>query len=112
MTRIRASCPDCREVDLAPSDVDLRVVRDTDGSVSEESCYSFVCPECEVLQIKPADERIVNLLTTGGVNIDEVAPKPAASHPEDPPDGPPFTHDDLLDFHLLLKRDDWFSLIA
>lgn len=25
------------------------------------------------------------------------------------PDGPPISRDDLLDFHLLLQRDDWFD---
>jgi hypothetical protein len=119
MTKIRASCPSCGEVDLTPPDVTLRIVRSTEGLVGDGSCYRFSCPDCEQLVTKPADERIAQLLTTGGVPVEDLSPddedeaallealKPL--HPERPPAGPALTHDDLLDLHLLLARTDWFD---
>lgn len=113
MTRIRASCPSCGEVDLRPPDVTLRVIRQQDGNVAPGSNYRFACPDCEQLVTKPADDRIAQLLTTGGVPVEDEAPVPARPpHPELPPDGPAFTHDDLLDLHLLLAREDWFTQLA
>ena len=61
-TRIRATCPGCGEVELTPPDVELRVCRE-----EEHSFYAFVCPECYQTVTKPADRRVVRLLTSGGV---------------------------------------------
>lgn len=108
MTRIRASCPTCGEVDLRPVDVVLHVVRADDGLVSAGSEYRFRCPSCAEEVAKPADERIAQLLTTGGVPIAD-APPELPPHPEFPPGGPTFDHDDLLDLHLLLTEQDWFE---
>lgn len=118
MTRIRASCPGCGEVDLRPEEVTLHVVRAPDGLVGDGSSYRFECPDCDETVTKPADERIAQLLTTGGVPVEEEAPGTPASrdhrppHPEQPPPGPPLTPDDLLDLHLLLGQQDWFDQLA
>lgn len=113
MTRIRASCPSCGEVDLQPVDVTLRLVRQGDGNVAPGSNYRFSCPDCEQLVTKPADDRIAQLLTTGGVPVEgRTEPAQRPLHPELPPEGPPLTHDDLLDLHLLLERDDWFTRLT
>ncbi len=114
MTRIRASCPECGEVDLFPQDVTLRVVRAADGVVTSGSCYRFNCPDCTGTVTKPADDRIAQLLTTGGVPIEELAEDTAEiddrpSHPESPPGGPRLTRDDLLDLHELLEGETWFT---
>lgn len=106
MTRIRATCPLCGEVDLRPNDIELEIVRDEPEEVAEGSCYRFSCPTCTETVIKPADQRIAQLLRTGGVAV--VEPPPPAVHPEHPPTGPALTHDDLIDFHELLERADWF----
>ena len=112
MTRIRASCPACGEVDLQPADVTLRLVRRHDGDVAEGSCYRFACPACLELVTKPADERIAQLLQTGGVEVETEAAHKRPLHPEFPPDGAALTPDDLIDFHLLLERDDWFERLV
>lgn len=112
MTRIRASCPECGEVDLRPDEVTLHVVRGGDGALSIGSSYRFLCPACDELVTKPADERIATLLRSGGVATEETAGTGAdrrPRHPEDPPGGPPLGYDDLLDLHLLLAGDDWFA---
>lgn len=101
MTTIRATCPTCGEVGLTPDDIELRV-DEVDG---ETSFYAFTCPTCIDRVRKPADERVVRLLLSGGVEAQAlVRVRPSTRH-----DGPAFTHDDLLDFHTLLETDDWFD---
>lgn len=117
MTRIRASCPSCGEVDLRPADLTLTIVRDADGRVCDGSAYRFRCPTCTHVVAKPADARIADLLRTGGVKAQEAEdPFELLSsllprHPEDPPAGPALSYDDLLDLHLLLAQEDWFDAL-
>lgn len=99
MTTIRATCPTCGEVGLTPDEVDLRV--DPDGS--HPSYYAFDCPTCRTVVRKPADQRIVRLLASGGVEVRQLL------HLSARPAGPPLTHDDLIDFHALLRTDEWFD---
>ncbi|MFJ4540042.1 hypothetical protein ACIP39_29410 [Streptomyces tibetensis] len=59
----RAGCPDCREhCELAAGALRLAI-----GATSRTTFYSFTCPECGASVRKPAGERIVELLTDGGV---------------------------------------------
>jgi hypothetical protein len=59
----RAGCPDCRSsFELGAAALRLAI-----GATAKTTFYSFTCPECEVLVRKPAGERIVELLTGGGV---------------------------------------------
>jgi hypothetical protein len=100
MTSIRTNCPRCGEVEMDASLVLLTL----QGS-SGEGIYSFVCPVCEDVIEKPADQKIVTLLRSAGVETAEGAEESDVSRPE----GPPFTLDDVIDFHFLLRRDDWFA---
>lgn len=103
MTTIRATCPSCGEVELTPEDLELKVC----SSNSTSSYYRFCCPLCTEEVRKPADDRIVQLLISGGVQatVWELAS-------EDPHgDAPVFTIDDLLDFHNLLQSDDWYDAL-
>lgn len=104
MTTIKATCPTCGEVELTPDDIELRVC-----NYAPASYYHFDCPSCLEDIRKPADDRVVQLLISGGVHA-VVWDYPAEA--VDRPDGPPLTHDDLLDFHLLLERPDWFDRLA
>jgi predicted RNA-binding Zn-ribbon protein involved in translation (DUF1610 family) len=100
MTSIRTNCPRCGEVEMR-ADVILLTVEPSSG----EGTYSFVCPSCEDLVEKPADRKIVSLLRSVGVDVAEgSAPKPIR---DSRPDGPPFTLDDVIDFHFLLSSEDW-----
>lgn len=116
MTRIRATCPDCGEVDLKPADIELRIVRTDVGDVGDGSTYRFSCPACELLVRKPADERVARLLATGGVDVavdsPEAADPASPVHPEAPRGGPALTYDDLLDLHFRLQDDAWFDELA
>lgn len=105
MATIRASCGDCGDVELTTDDVHVRVcIEDNQGS------YSFRCPLCRMAVVKPADTRIVDLLVASGVELstwslpDELAEEHI---------GDVISHDDLLDFHELLQRDDsWFTALS
>lgn len=70
-----------------------------------EGNYRFVCPQCEQVVVKPADRKIVTLLLSAGVDVEQAQPDP--DHLEARPDGPPLTLDDLIDLHFLLGSDDW-----
>ncbi|BAC74401.1 hypothetical protein Save01_04821 [Streptomyces avermitilis] len=59
----RAGCPDCR----ARFELGANALRLAIGATSRTTFYSFTCPECGVPVRKPAGERIVALLTGGGV---------------------------------------------
>ncbi len=75
-----------------------------------EGTYSFACPGCEEVVQKPADRKIVELLRTAGVETavaGGTVGRPSRSREEPPP----LTLDDLIDFHFLLSRDDWFGLL-
>ncbi|MDX3799988.1 hypothetical protein [Streptomyces sp. AK04-3B] len=61
--RFRAGCPDCRGLfELTASALRLAI-----GASSRTTFYSFTCPDCGAAVRKPAGERIVELLTGGGV---------------------------------------------
>lgn len=105
MTRIRATCPSCGEVELRPDEVVLRR-----AAVPSEHTYRFDCPGCATQVVKPADEHVAELLVTGGVPVEEVRHR--ALHPELPPEGPPLTLDDLLDLHLALGDPCWFDRLV
>ncbi|MGW0855223.1 hypothetical protein [Streptomyces sp. NPDC002690] len=59
----RAGCPDCRtRFELGAEALRLAI-----GAGPRTTFYSFTCPECGSAVRKPAGERIVELLTGGGV---------------------------------------------
>jgi hypothetical protein len=66
--------------------------------------YVFRCPGCTMAVVKDAEPRVVDLLVASGV---EVAYWALPTEIAERPDGPAFTHDDLLDFHELLQSDGW-----
>ena len=109
MTTIRATCPTCGEVGLTPDEIELRV----DNGDSSASYYSFACPSCFGTVRKPADERVVRLLISGGVEVLDMVPVgPEPVRLSERFDGPRINHDDLLDFHALLEDDGWFNQLT
>ncbi len=104
MTTIKATCHTCGEVDLTPEDILLRI-----GAGSASNSYGFSCPTCTEFVEKPADERVVRLLLSGGV-MPMLNDVPAEAL--EPRNGPAITHNDLLEFHQLLESDDWFGALT
>ncbi|WP_415948927.1 hypothetical protein [Streptomyces sp. KLOTTS4A1] len=59
----RAACPECASRFVLTASA-LRLVM---GASHRTTFYSFTCPDCGSAVRKPAGERIVELLTGGGV---------------------------------------------
>lgn len=102
--QIKATCPECGEVELTSRDVRLMVC-----SVPTLSYYSFDCLGCVRQVRKPADERIVSLLRSGGVRVERWT-VPAEALEEKV--GAALAYDDLLDFVLELGRADNLAPVA
>lgn len=100
---IRATCPDCGDVVVPREKMQVRICAE-----DRSGAYTFLCPSCRGLVARSAEERIVQLLLAGGVDM-EVWHLPAELF--EPVAGPAITHDDLLDFHLALQSDDWMEEI-
>jgi predicted RNA-binding Zn-ribbon protein involved in translation (DUF1610 family) len=110
MTTIRTTCPQCGEVDMSPEAI-LLSIRDRAG----EGSYRFACPTCTHTIEKPADRKVVALLLSAGVELDEQrreaeeAARDEMAALEPRPDGPPLSVDDLITFHFLLEDDEELS---
>jgi hypothetical protein len=104
VTRIKAECPRCGAVRLTPREVTVRVCTD-DGS----GAYRFRCPTCTTAALHGASPAICALLRQAGC-VEEAWSLPAELGER--PTGPSLTNDDLLDFHLLLRGDDWTTSLA
>ncbi|MFF2524328.1 hypothetical protein [Streptomyces liangshanensis] len=73
----KAACPECR----ARFELSAGALRLAIGASRRTTFYSFVCPECEAAVRKPAGERIVELLTRGGVRTLRLAAVPEPGGP-------------------------------
>ncbi len=98
MATIRASCPDCGDVELTTSQVNVRICDD-----DKTGTYSFACPVCSTTVVKPAETRTIDLLVASGVRFSTWR-LPAELY--ESKTGAPITHDDLLDFHEFLRDDE------
>jgi hypothetical protein len=101
---IRASCPECGDVELTTRDVSVQVC-----SSNNEGSYSFLCPHCRLAVSKPAEPRIVDLLVSSGVRL-SVWHLPAEL--EETHEGAPINYDDLLEFHFQLQQEGWFERLT
>jgi len=97
MATIRATCTVCGDVELGTADVRVRV----DPS-SHQGTYSFVCPRCDTLVVKPAQPRTVDLLLASGVEYDMAVS--GTSH-EERRTGVPIAESDIDAFSDLLQDD-------
>ena len=106
MATIRATCPECGDVEFTSRDVQVRLSADDDGA----GTYAFACPRCTVTVVKSAEQRTIDLLLASGVAL---VPSEIPAEVRERPDGEPLTHDDLLDFHQMLHRDDsWIEQLT
>lgn len=108
MTIIRTTCPRCGEVDIGPTSILLHASRG-----EQEGTYSFTCPACMDDVERPADRKVLALLLSAGVNLEDRSRHPSQfgrvqtepGRDERHGHGPVFTFDDLIDFHFLLEDD-------
>lgn len=97
MATIRATCTVCGDVELGTADVRVRVDPST-----HQGTYSFVCPRCDTLVVKPAQPRTVDLLLASGVEYDMAA---TGSLPDDTVESEPIVESDIDAFSDLLQDD-------
>ena len=101
-TIVKATCPRCGDVELTPSDLELRIC-----SSPAFSIYVFTCTHCDTVVAKPAaDERIVALLSSVGVPM---VRWDLPAELEEAHEGPPLTLDDLIDLRLALDTPDFVA---
>lgn len=95
-TTIKASCPSCKDVELAPSAFHLTVYDAGNGHF-----YEFFCPKCYERIVKPADESVQSLLMRGGVEhtFTHMPLELLEVHT-----GPALTVDDVMDFVVALRQ--------
>jgi hypothetical protein len=98
MATIRATCTVCGDVELGTADVRVRV-----DPTSHQGTYSFVCPRCDTLVVKPAQPRTVDLLLASGVEYD-MAVVPSVEGGDDQ-DDTPIEESDIDAFSDLLGDD-------
>jgi hypothetical protein len=101
MPIIRASCPTCGDVDIAPDAMTVMLC-----SSNGEASYVFRCPNCAMVVSKAVDKRIVEILVSSGVRI-HFWRLPDES--EEEMTGPPVDFDDLIEFHNQLSDPTWLE---
>lgn len=109
MPTIRVRCPSCGQ--------HFELLRGQCALLGDENgdpvAYAFRCRICAEPVVRWADLPEVAMLLAGGASergVEERAGRPP--HPERPRPGPPFTADDLLEFHLLLEDEGWFAQLT
>ena len=94
---------DCGDVELTTRDVEVRVC-----TARQPGHVLVPVPGLSmVVVIKPAEPRIVELLVASGVRLSTWSLPAELLEPRS--GGEPISHDDLLDFHTLMQRDDWID---
>lgn len=107
MTRIRATCPDCGNVEFGVTDI--VVVGAPQGATRT---YRFACPACDRPVHRLAGPDIIDLLLSVGVPVETALLTLLA--PIEHVDGPAsmlpaLTEDDVDRFASLLRTRDWFA---
>jgi predicted RNA-binding Zn-ribbon protein involved in translation (DUF1610 family) len=116
MTRIRATCPDCGNVEFGVHSIVVvgkptataSTVDSFDSFGRSSTVYRFSCPECDRPVHRSAERDIIDLLISVGVPVEEPAlmtehlnPAVAAL--------PAFTHADVDSFRHGLSQPGWFD---
>ena len=101
MTRIRARCPGCGDVEFGIESI--VVVTSGRGSApsGESASYRFECPECSDSVERSAVPEVLELLMSAGVRCEGTV----SVHR----DRPPLTERDLQDFEAMLSRPEWLT---
>ena len=104
MALIRATCSDCGDVELRSRDLRVRTCVD-----NGDATYLFRCPVCRMIEVRPAEQHVVDVLVAAGVAAEDWRLPAELTEPKG---GASISHDDVLDFHDLLTTPDWFVTLA
>jgi hypothetical protein len=99
MTTIKTTCEHCGDVELKPGDLALEL-----DPTQESGVYLFTCPSCIIIQRRPANPRVVNVLLATGVSYEVITPSPIDN---------PITDAEIAAFALRLDgEEDLFRLLT
>jgi hypothetical protein len=60
-------------------------------------------------EVRNADDQVIDILVAAGVRCSQwKLPAELLERPM----GPPISHDDMLDFHETMSKDDWYTTLA
>ncbi len=110
MSFLKTTCDRCGEIELPVARVLLRI----DPTTSTRSCV-VRCPHCGDRFLKEANEAMVALLLTVGIEVSMWTGRfgkasdssEAESHTDGVSSTEPITHDDLVAFRELLRSDNY-----
>ncbi len=98
MATIRATCPTCGDVELTTTDVSVWV-----NAMDHRGTYSFNCPACVDLVVKPAEPRTIDLLLASGVAYELSVPEVASTSASA---SGPISSQEVAGFQHLLADDE------
>jgi len=100
MTTIKATCETCGDVSFKHTQLHARVC--VDNNYGE---YRFKCPVCEMIMVKPAEPRTIDLLVSCGVELETWnLPEDLFDHKE----WEKLTGADILEFEGTVNNDEQF----
>jgi hypothetical protein len=103
MPIIRASCPTCGDIEVAPGRVKVMLC-----SSNGEASYTFRCPRCSMIVSKPVERRIVEVLVAAGVRLQFWRlPEELGEHHE----GPPLDEHDAEALRAALDTPGWVDFL-
>jgi predicted RNA-binding Zn-ribbon protein involved in translation (DUF1610 family) len=106
MTRIRAKCPSCGDVEFGV--LDIVIVGD---AVQTAHAYRFWCPTCDSSVSRSAVSDVIELLFSAGVRLEPWSDTALAESKLLHPSAPPITDDDIAKFREQLASPDWFNTL-
>lgn len=90
-------------------EIQPRLITLSVAAAADEGSFSFTCPACSARVRQPATRKTLAVLMAAGAKLAHAGPDEGpVLPPEDrapDPDAPPFTLDDLLDLHFVLRGD-------
>lgn len=105
MTRIRARCPECGDVEFSIDD--LLVI----GTADSATAYRFRCPTCADLVDRSAVPDVIELLLSAGARHDPYATPIVGGRRIARNHRTPITERELDQFSKLLDTPDWFKAL-
>ena len=102
MTRIRARCPGCGDVEFSVDDIVVLAIPPSAGA------YRFTCPSCGDPVSRTAGPDVIELLLSAGVRRERFE-HPSLMSDERRLIERQFTERDIAEFRELLTAPDWFD---
>ncbi len=101
MKRVRVTCPQCGDIDLATTDLRGRICVETG-----QAEYRYRCAGCHQTAVHDTDTRTYEILTAADIYFE---PWHLPAELKETRHGLVISHDDLIEFHNLVHNDTHFA---